>query len=443
MPGRWCFAFAGLLVACRGEPYVAGEVFELSDNGAWSWFMDERVVVHADHVVVGAVRSVGDFNATRTDADWGNVEVSTYSLATGRSRRRVLFRRFEQDDHNNPTFLPLRDGGLLAVYTKHRQNQNIYVQRSEPGDLLAWSEPDIVQSPRSRTGTDAATYSNLFRVKSGRILNFYRGYHQDPNVMYSDDEGVTWQYGGRLMQGQDGYSPYLKYAQDSEGAVHFVATEDHPAVYPNSLYHGMLDGDVLRATDGAEVATLSANTSVAARTWDFSRVFAGDPDNVAWMTDIEVDAEDRPVIAFSVQKNRDKFDLRYGYARWDGARWQARQIAYAGQRLYDNEADYSGLSALDPQDTRVLYISTNAEPVGGAPLISATDGRRHHELFRGVTEDAGETWDWEPITRDSVMDNLRPLVPRWQGERTVLVWMRGTYLHNRGNWTTAVVGTLL
>jgi hypothetical protein len=41
------------------------------------------------------------------------------------------------------------------------------------------------------------------------------------------------------------------------------------------------------------------------------------------------------------------------------------------------------------------------------------------------------------------MDNLRPIVPKWDDPRTALVWMRGTYRHNRGEWTTAVVGLIL
>ena len=41
------------------------------------------------------------------------------------------------------------------------------------------------------------------------------------------------------------------------------------------------------------------------------------------------------------------------------------------------------------------------------------------------------------------MDNLRPIVPFWHDPRTILVWMRGTYRNNRGEWTTAVVATVL
>ena len=41
------------------------------------------------------------------------------------------------------------------------------------------------------------------------------------------------------------------------------------------------------------------------------------------------------------------------------------------------------------------------------------------------------------------MDNLRPLVPVWRDKRTVLVWMRGSYRNNHGEWTTQVVADLL
>ena len=428
---------------------MAGELIELNDNGAWSWFMDERVRVHDNKLIVGSVRSVRTYRTGEPDADWGNVEVAVHDLATGSVGTQILFRHFEQDDHDNPSFLPLADGSLLALYTKHKREQYIYAQRSESPDLLRWSDPDVIVSPKSSSGANTTTYSNLFRLPSGRIANFYRGLDQDPNYMYSDDEGVTWTYAGRLMHGEDGYSPYLKYAQDSGGAIHFVATEDHPRQFDTSLYHGVLADDVLRRSDGETLAVIGGSAAVNVRVWDFTRVFMGDPDNVGWMTDIELDGDDRPVVAFSVQKDgRDKpqfaggDDMRYHYARWDGARWTSHEIAYAGGKLYAGEDDYSGLATIDPQDTRVVYISTSSDPVRGHALISGSDGERHHELFRGVTDDLGETWEWEAITRDSDCDNLRPLVPRWDDERTALVWMRGTYEYNSGKWSSAVVAMI-
>jgi hypothetical protein len=91
----------------------------------------------------------------------------------------------------------------------------------------------------------------------------------------------------------------------------------------------------------------------------------------------------------------------------------------------------------------VVYISTDADPKTGHPLFSAADGRLHHEIFRGETRDGGGTWQWTSITANSTVDNLRPIVPVWNDLRTALVWMRGTYRNNRGEWTTKVVVTIL
>jgi hypothetical protein len=76
-------------------------------------------------------------------------------------------------------------------------------------------------------------------------------------------------------------------------------------------------------------------------------------------------------------------------------------------------------------------------------LISAADGKRHHEIFRGTTADGGLTWNWLPVTENSTADNLRPVVPQWKDSRTALVWMRGKYSNNRGQWDTSVVTSLL
>jgi hypothetical protein len=137
-------------------------------------------------------------------------------------------------------------------------------------------------------------------------------------------------------------------------------------------------------------------------------------------------------------------DLRYYYGRWDGSRWHVHEMAYAGTRLYPYEDDYTGLVALHPHDPNTVFISTDADPKTGAPLISSADGKRHYEIFRGETTDGGATWRWEPITANSTVQNLRPLVPKWKDERTALVWMRGPdYIHNNGNWTTGVVALIL
>ncbi len=432
--------------------YVAGTVIELNDNGAWSWFMDERAIVDDGQLIVGSVRAVGDYRNDRAP-DWGNVEVSVYDLASGATRHTVLHRHLQQDDHASPAFLALPDGRYLAVYTQHGVERRIYYAVSEPHNPLKWgpaSTFDTPGSPAQPLRGNNVTYSNLFRLSSGRILNFFRGVDLDPNYMYSDDTGRTWRYGGRVAHGKDGYSPYLKYAFDGVSTIHFVMTEDHPRNYDNSLYHAFVRDGTIYLSDGTRRGKLSETTDVEINAWDLTKVFQGDPDNVAWMSDLELDAQQRPYVVFSVQKDgrglprgQGGFDHRFDYGRWDGSAWRVHEIAYAGTRLYAGEDDYTGLASLDPNDPDVVYISTDADPVTGTALVSRVDDRRHHELFRGTTRDSGATWRWEPITANSTMDNLRPVVPRWKDPRTALVWMRGTYKNNHGEWTTAVVAMIL
>ena len=447
--------FAGVLVASTDDRhpanYVAGSLIRLNDNGAWSWFMDPRVIVDDGKLIVGSVRGVGSFQANMTDPDWGNVEVSVYDLHTGRAQTTVLHPRLEQDDHNAPAFLVLPDGRYLAMYSKHARERLMYYRISEPRNPLAWSPASIVETPGEDVtyAGNNVTYANLFRMPDGRIYNFFRAFSHDPNYMFSDDEGRTWKYGGRWLYGRDGYSPYLKYAYDGKGTIHFVTTEDHPRNFDNSLYHGYLKNQTIHLSDGTPLGPLSTSTDAKIATWDFTKVFQGDPDHVAWMVDIEVDRNGRPYVIFSTQRDgrglprgQGGMDLRYHYARWTGTTWTTEEIAHAGTRLYPTEDDYPGLAALDPNNPGVAYISTDADPVTGAPLVSETDRQRHYELFRGTRSEGGK-WAWTPITRNSTYDNLRPIVPKWDDARTALVWMRGKYVHNHGEWYSSVVALVL
>ena len=74
-----------------------------------------------------------------------------------------------------------------------------------------------------------------------------------------------------------------------------------------------------------------------------------------------------------------------------------------------------------------MVVSTDVHPETGVPLISAADGQQHHELFEGITTDGGATWHWTTITADSTVDNLRPIIPVWDSDQRVLLWLRGVY----------------
>lgn len=391
-----------------------------NDNGGWCWFQDERALVSGDKLIFASVANTLGADGVRRG---GNIEVTTVDL-NGRtpSVTTVLHAQLQNDDHAAPALLVLDDGRILAVYCRHGSDQLVRFRISvHPGDATSW-QPEG-HFPRE----GSVTYSNLFLLRNGaggntQIYNFYRGEHWNPNWMTSDDMGQTWRYGGRLIA-FDG-RPYVKYASNGLDTIHFVTTEHHPHNYANSLYHGYMKAGSLHRSDGTVVCDVN---DAPIRPAQATRVFAGNVNHVAWPCDLHLDASGDPYIVYSVQKQRDPNHIHYRYARWDGRAWNDHFLAHAGTALYAGEEHYSGLAALDEADPNQLYISTDADPVTGEPLISRNDGQRHYEIFEGRTADRGAAWSWTPITCNSTADNIRPIVPAREGGPSVLLWLRGTY----------------
>ncbi len=130
---RWLVAWAlgaSALAAAAPEPsahnYVAATLVRLNDNGAWSWFMDPRVIVHEGQLIAGSVRAIGNNQANVSDPRWGNVEISVYEIETGKVDTVVLHPHLEQDDHNAPALFVRNDGRYLAVYSKHAKERRMY-----------------------------------------------------------------------------------------------------------------------------------------------------------------------------------------------------------------------------------------------------------------------------------------------------------------------------
>lgn len=164
--------------------------------------------------------------------------------------------------------------------------------------------------------------------------------------------------------------------------------------------------------------------------------------------DLHIGHDGHPVVLFSVRKgdmNNRRIagqggkDHRYYYARWDGLAWQTHEICHGGSALYKDEEDFSGLAAVDPSTLNIIYVSTDANPISGEPLISQKDGLRHFEIYKGISGNHGKSWSWEAITKNSNTDNIRPIIPIWPGDRRVIMWMRGSYKHYT-NYDTDIVG---
>ena len=431
-----------------GQP--AGPIITFNNDGGWCWFQDERVIVHQGKLIIGSV-AAGAHQPDRA----GDIEVLTYELATGARVLSELHDRMDHglrvryDDHNSPALLVRPDGRILAVYSRHGQENRFHFRITEaPHDPTRW-QPERTFVPSQ---TSSLTYSNLHWLASenggrGRLYDFFRGLDatNKPSYVYSDDLGETWKTGNVFIDvpAKFRHRPYVKYASNGADTVHVFYTEGHPRDFDNSAYHVFYRAGRLYRSDGTLIRALAEGLREPA---EGSRVFAGDPDNVAWVSDIHLDRQGRPYVAYSVQKGsaglppgQGGMDHRYRYARWTGKQWVDREIAFAGTRLYAGEDDYTGNLALDPDDPNAAYISTNADPVTGAPLISRADGRPHWEIFQGVTPDGGAKWSWSAVTRDSTADNIRPVVPMGAGNRLILLWLRGRYT-SYTNYDLDVVG---
>lgn len=448
-------ACAAILAATplRADLIPQNQIVTINDNAAWCWFQDERVLADKGKLLVSTVASQGGPGGAQRS---GNIEVTTFEPYTdqpgfnGKSTVTVLNPKLEEDDHNAAGMAILPDGRYLAMYSKHMHDKLIrYRISAQPGDASVWEEEKTI------TRDSNVTYNNIYQLsaENGRIYDFYRGENYKPNYLTSDDNGKTWKYGNPILRiaadPQNRMRPYGRYASNYKDTIWIANTDAHPAEYPaTSLYLAYIKGGKIFHPNGTELAPLSQGVEPSQELC----IFKGDPQNQAWVLQVQLDKEGNPCIAYSVHKTDQ--DMRYRY--YDGKLKQDFEFARAGNFLYKSQEHYTGNIAVDPADPRMMYFSSNADPRTGEPLISKTDGKRHWELFKCVVSpvfvdpapgtglQGGETVQFiiTPLTQNSTVDNIRPVIPA--GDRSVraLLWMRGTYT-SYTRWTTAVVATPL
>lgn len=425
-----CASMINCPLTAYGVNAVAAEPILLNNNGAWSWFEDERAIID----VAGGkllVSSVADSSGSGGANRSGDIDVVSLDIATGQVESFVLNHGLEDDDHNSAALYLRPDGRYVAMYSKHGSDPlSRYRISVNPHDATAW------QPEQSFTNGAGTTYSNLHFLPadnggSGRLYNFTRTNNYDPNILTSSGQGASWSYGGKLLtEGGGGDRPYVRYFSNGD-KIHFIATERHPRNFDNSVYHGYVQdgqlfgsaGNLLDANlfNSSAVAPNQLTTILAAGT-----VLGGDAMRHGWTVDVAIDGDGNPVAVHQARANNDTSDHRYFYSRWDGSQWNTNQLGYAGSFLYNAEDDYTGLVAIDPDDVNTVYVSSEVHPQTKAQLIGA-DGERHYELFRGTTQDSGQSWEWTPLTFNSDIDNLRPIVPKWNAENTAILWLRGEY----------------
>lgn len=442
-----------------GADNVNGNLIVFNDDGGWSWYMDERAIVDKENgtVIVNSVASSPLFTGRN-----GDVEGVAYHLETGRRQRFVLADNFEEDDHDAAGLLMRPDGKYLAVYARHGSTVETlgdYFSRSRVSsnahDVSAW-EPEVAFDWQSTPFNDyEASYSNVYHLSTeNRVYNFVRVTHRSPNSMISDDLGATWTFGGQLTSGETtGYSNgYFKFASNGVDRIYFLGTEQHPRDFNNSVYAGYVSGGRSYRLDGTvvdeDIFDIDAvdPSVVSPATNRFTLVLASDPEDGTqhktrfWTADLELDLSGNPYALFTARAddipvNTNGYaDHLLFYARWDGAAWQAHEVADMGGQLTPSEQDYTGVAALVPGDPNTIYVSSPHNPVDWSTTLS-------HEIYKGVTANGGQSWEWTAITSNSASDNFRPIVPAWDAEHTAVLWLRGS-MRSSQNYDLSVVGVI-
>jgi len=420
---------------------VAGTLIQYNDDGGWCWYQDERAVVDAKgkKLVIGSV----GFKGSRS----GNIEAVVYDMATGKASAPAKLGNISVDDHSAPALNVRRDGKYVAVWAGHRVDCKSYYNVY---DGSAWSAAKNFDwatkgCPWDSDSTHMITYSNVWYASPTQMFDIVRSVSTSQAILSSSDDGSSWSFLGRMTYTQTvGYvAGYYKYWGNNTDRIDFLGTEAHPRDNDNSLYHGYLqDGKMYNSTGTAVDSSLTDTTGkdITAFTQVFKTgsTLGGVKLEHAWNHDIV--RYDDGTVAFLGQARvngtgSDDPDKRMIYGRFDGTSWKLTYIGKLGPKLYSDEQDYTGLGALHPDNPHIIYMSSTVNPSDDKTTTSK------HEIYQGVTCDNGATWKWTPVTKGSTVDNLRPIVPKWDADHTALLWMRGTYTTAQ-NMTMKIVGTI-
>jgi hypothetical protein len=458
---------------------VNGNLIQFDSEGAWTWYTDERAIVDSNngHVLVNSV----GFSPTVGGTFPGQVDVVDFDPTTG---RRVTTRlsnqvqgnpQIQNDDHNVGALLVLPDGRYLAMYANHGNSGGLgdrwsrWRVSTNPGDSTSWSTeqlfdwraevPGAIESGTQNAGN--VSYHNLFYLSAeDQVYNISRSYgrlstngatQNMPNIMRYDMNTNSVEWAGQVLESvAQGYSAYPKYASNGVDRIYFISTETHPRDFNNSVYSGYIENgqtfDMLGSVIDSDIfdnGTAAGGSGIVPDVTDFTLVQAPDPlgqgYNRLWTVDLNLDAEGQPMGLYISRWNPDgstsagsttnPIDHRLHFAHWNSLteQWETHEVARMGNRLYRgqniSEQDYTGNAALVPGDPSTVYISTPYDPRDPLGATFTTS----YEIYKGVTADGGMSWNWTAVTENSVVDNLRPIIPDPHGGPTTVIWFRGTY----------------
>ncbi|WP_082215207.1 BNR-4 repeat-containing protein [Dyadobacter psychrophilus] len=415
-----------LVLICLAGKIQAQNVSALTEDGAWCWFSDPRAIYTNDkngQVVTGWVTKSGDIVAASLD------------LKSGKTVQKTLYTKLEIDDHDNPAFLQLPDKTILTQYTWHGGSKDAMgvIQNTtlKPLDITTFSD-SIVFKPQTaallaKFKRETYTYANPFVLSSenNKVYSFGRWVGFKPNFITSTDNGKTWSDPVVVITSKaldTNNRPYVKYYSDGKSKIHLIFTDGHPNAEPlNSVYYCYYEKGAFWRADGTKIANID---QLPFHPSDATVVYKATPETgKAWIFDIVIDQKGRPVVAYTRYPTNENH--QYYYTVFDGKKWNDHHLIDSGKWFpqtpegkKEREENYSGGLTIDPLEPSIVYFSHEVNNV--------------FEISKGETKDLGKTWKITPVTRDSKLDNVRPVIPRYKkkGDKNILLWMQNhKYVH--------------
>ncbi len=406
----------------RAEDYK-----NITDDGAWCWFSDPRAIYHkGDHEVTytGFVTSTGD------------IAIASKDHRTGAEATKIIYHKLQVDDHVNPSLLILPDGRLMVFFTKH--GGTIYHTTSKaPEDISAFEPIDSLDLGSRLCYTNPV----LLSEENNRIYLFYRGgYDWKPSFITSDDFGKNWSAPRTFVSKKhsDQFNrPYTKVVSDGQSNIHFAFTDGHPREENhNSIYYLRYEKGSFFDAAGKKVGEV-AQLPIEQET--LPKAFDGVAYNQrAWIWDIALTQQGRPVIAYTTMPEETQHFYNYGI--WNGSEWRHKRICEAGsafprfdrpREMRDPEPHYSGGMAIDPNNAKTVFLSKPHQD--------------RFEIEQWTTSDGGETFTRNAITSHSLKDNVRPFVVREAPASITprVLWMHVNHYEHYTNYNTGIKGNQL
>jgi hypothetical protein len=416
-----------LMILCVTPTLAQSRTGYLTDDGGWCWFSDPRAIMVDNQIFTGWVKSNG------------TIEAASFDFESGVTKTAEIHYRLEKDDHNNPAFVLAGNGNLIAMYTRHSQ-KDLFISmvndyKSDFDFEGAQMIHPISQEELSKFPRETVTYANPYRLEAedNRIYCFGRWTGFKPNIMWSDDHGVTWSKSRVFITNYPFNSnnrPYVKYFSDGRSKIHIVFTDGHPNVEPtNSVYYAYYEGGNFFKADGTLICSLN---DAPFEPKDASIVYrATTKEGRAWIADIGQDGDGHPVLLYT--KTPQENDHRYWYARFVDNRWISHEICKSGgwfpqtrEGEEERETYYFGGLTLHPENENIVYLSREVNDI--------------FEIERWETADLGLTWTRTPITSNSKYDNVRPYIPRGlrKDQNEVVLWMENEYYIHFTNYNSGI-----